>query len=83
MDFSQRRALADGMATFDLMLPPDACEDSWSSHRIEVNDFHLPLSSAGRLYGRLYLESLRPFLRRTYRRLPPHALRLLKPVVRH
>ncbi len=83
MDLSQRRALADGMATFDLMLPHDAYKDSWSCHRTEVNDYHLPLTAAGQLYGRLYLERVRPFLRRTYYRLPPAALRLLKPIVRH
>lgn len=83
MDLSQRRALTDGMAAFDLMLPHDAYKDSWSSGRTEVSDYHLPLSLAGHLYGRIYLEQLRPLLRRFYYRLSPGVLRLLKPIIRH
>jgi hypothetical protein len=83
MDFSQRRALADGMKVFDLMLPHDAHKDSWSSAATPVNDYFLPLSPAGWAYGALYVERLRPLLRRAYHRMPPAVLRLLKPVVGH
>jgi CelD/BcsL family acetyltransferase involved in cellulose biosynthesis len=81
MDLSQRRALADGMTAFDLMLPYDQHKDSWSSGAMPVRDYHLPLSPLGQLYGGLYLELLRPGLRRIYYRLPPKVLRLLKPLL--
>jgi CelD/BcsL family acetyltransferase involved in cellulose biosynthesis len=83
MDFSQRRALADGMKVFDLMVPYDPHKESWSSAAVETRDYQLPLTPLGHVYGRLYLEALRPLLRDIYYRLPPGALRLLKPITGH
>lgn len=83
MDLSQRQALKDGMAAFDLMLPHDAYKDSWSSGATPVNDYFLPLSPQGWAYGALYLERLRPVLRHAYYRMPPALLRLLKPITGH
>lgn len=83
MDLSQRQALRDGMRVFDLMLPHDAYKDSWSSSATAVHDYHLPLTPKGRIYGRLYLEALRPVLRDSYYRMPPGLLKLLKPVIGH
>jgi hypothetical protein len=48
-----------------------------------VNDYHLPLTPLGWAYGLAYLEGARPLLRRAYYRLPPKALRLLKPILGH
>ena len=83
MDLSQRRALKDGMAAFDLMVPDDPYKDSWCSERTMTRDYHLPLSPLGRLYGVGYLENLRPALREAYHHAPPRLLRLLKPVIGH
>lgn len=83
MDQSQRRALKDGMAAFDLMVPNDAHKESWSSARMETRDYHLPLTNLGRLYGIGYLETARPLLRKAYYRMPPQLLKLLKPVTGH
>jgi len=83
MDFSQRRALADGMTVFDLMVPHDAHKESWSSAATETRDYHLPLTPRGWLYGRVYLETLRPLLRDAYYRLPEEWLRRLKPFTGH
>ena len=83
MDLSQRRALADGMAVFDLMVPYDPHKESWSPATMEVRDYHAPVSALGRLYGRVYLEVVRPRLRDAYRRLPADVLRRLKPLIRH
>ena len=83
MDLSQRQALKDGMAAFDLMLPHDAYKDSWSSGATPVNDYFLPLSPQGWAFGALYLERLRPVLRHAYYRMPPALLRLLKPITGH
>jgi CelD/BcsL family acetyltransferase involved in cellulose biosynthesis len=83
MDFSQRAALADGMAVFDLMVPDDPHKESWSSAAVETEDYYRASSLAGLAYGRLYLENLRPLMRRTYYRMSPALLRLLKPVIGH
>lgn len=83
MDQSQRQALRDGMAAFDLMVPNDAHKESWSSARMETRDYHLPLSNLGRLYGLGYLETARPLLRKAYYRMPAQMLKLLKPVTGH
>lgn len=83
MDQSQRRALHDGLTVFDLMVPNDEYKESWSSSVMGTNDYHLPLTSAGWVFGRLYLEALRPVLRAAYYRLPESALRALKPVIGH
>jgi CelD/BcsL family acetyltransferase involved in cellulose biosynthesis len=83
MDYSQRLALKDGMAAFDLMVPHDAHKESWSSATVDTEDYHLPLTPGGWAYGRLYLEALRPALRAAYYRLPESALRALKPITGH
>jgi CelD/BcsL family acetyltransferase involved in cellulose biosynthesis len=71
MDLSQRQAIADGMKTFDLMVPADPHKESWSNGQVTVHDFYAPISLAGRLYGSVYLEWARPLLRHAYFRAPP------------
>jgi CelD/BcsL family acetyltransferase involved in cellulose biosynthesis len=66
MDRSQRRALADGFKIFDLMVPMDAHKESWSSAVMPVDDYYRATSWAGWIYGRLYLETVRPALRQAY-----------------
>ncbi|HKQ94787.1 MAG TPA: GNAT family N-acetyltransferase [Aestuariivirgaceae bacterium] len=66
MDLSQRHALTTGASTFDLMVPSDPHKVSWSSDVMAVSDYWHPLSLAGEIYGRLYLNRLRPWLRRAY-----------------
>jgi CelD/BcsL family acetyltransferase involved in cellulose biosynthesis len=74
MDLSQRACLADGMERFDLMVPNDAHKESWSSAKIETNDYFLPISSKGSAYGHLYLRLLRPVARDVYYWLEPRVL---------
>ena len=83
MDMAQRRALSDGMKVYDLMLPNDVYKESWSSACSDTDDYHLPLSVRGWAYGVVFLEQLRPVLRRAYYRMPEKFLRLLKPIVGH
>ena len=71
MDLSQRRAIADGLAVFDLMVPGDPHKVSWSCHSVDVFDFHAPVTLKGHLYGLAYLEGLRPLARRAYFMAPP------------
>lgn len=77
MDLSQRQSRADGMATFDLMVPNDAHKESWSSGKVMTNDVFLPLSWGGAVMGHAYLRTLRPMLRTVYYWLEPRALRWL------
>ncbi len=70
MDFSQKRALGDGMAVFDLLVPVAAHKESWSSAVEPVCDHFRPLTLAGRILGQGYLLHLRPALRRLYQGAP-------------
>jgi CelD/BcsL family acetyltransferase involved in cellulose biosynthesis len=79
MDLSQRLSLADGMKTFDLMVPNDLHKDSWCSGRVAVNDYYYAFSAKGRLFGAAYLGWLRPLMRKTYYRLPKSVLVAIKP----
>ncbi|CAN5363223.1 GNAT family N-acetyltransferase [soil metagenome] len=75
MDLSQRQAIKDGMKTFDLMVPADPHKESWSNGTVEVLDFHTPLSFQGWLYGFVYLQNLRPLIRRAYYSAAPRIRR--------
>ncbi len=82
LDLSQRLALKDGFGTFDLMVPYDQHKESFASVMVPVNDYFLPLTFKGALYGHGYLGTLRPILRRIYQRLPLPALRVIKRLLR-
>ncbi|MFN0191189.1 MAG: GNAT family N-acetyltransferase [Aestuariivirga sp.] len=80
MDLSQRLALRDGMKAFDLMIPYDPHKESWSSATMGTEDYYVPLTAKGQLFGRAYLENVRPFLRKTYYSAPESLRRLAKPI---
>jgi CelD/BcsL family acetyltransferase involved in cellulose biosynthesis len=80
MDLSQRLALRDGMKAFDLMIPYDPHKESWSSATMGTEDYYLPLTARGRVFGRVYLETLRPFLRKAYYAAPENLRRIAKPI---
>jgi CelD/BcsL family acetyltransferase involved in cellulose biosynthesis len=54
-----RSASADGVATFDLLAPALAYKDDWADGSVQVEDFALGLTLAGRAYAGLYLGALR------------------------
>lgn len=81
-DLSQRACLADGMKSFDLMVPYDAHKESWSSACMPTQDYYLPLSRKGLVAGKLYLSYIRPKLRAIYYRLPQSLLRYINPLRR-
>ena len=70
MDKSQRLALADGMDSFDLMVPGDAYKASWSSGVVGVGDYAAALTLRGQLHCALYIRLLRPLARMAYRKVP-------------
>jgi len=81
-DLAQRHWLKQGQASYDLMVPYDPYKESWSSAFEPVNDYYLPLSWKGQLYGHLYLGLLRPRARKIYQKLPMSVLRALKRLLR-
>ncbi len=78
MDLSQRAALAVGQKRFDLMVPYDLHKESWSSGMVDANDYYYPISMIGRIYGAMYLRTLRPLIRKIYYKLSPAVLRLMQ-----
>ncbi len=78
LDFAERKALAAGLSTFDLMAPYDPYKDSFASGLVYVNDYYLPLTPKGALYGHVFLKFIRPMMRSAYQRMPVAVLRALK-----
>ncbi len=82
MDQSQRLCITEGLTKFDLMLPNDPHKDSWSSGRIDVNDYYQAFTPWGRLYGAVYVSWVRPIIRKVYYSLPQNMLRALQHIVK-
>ncbi len=80
MDLSQRHCIKQGLKRFDLMVPNDQHKESWSSAFVETADFYVPLTVSGRIYGKLYLRTLRPIVRSVYYRTPTWVLKIVKPL---
>jgi len=70
MDFSQRTAINDGMAIFDLMVPADPHKKTWSSNAMQTCDYSSHLNARGAVYTAFYLNMLRPVLRWLYLKAP-------------
>ena len=81
MDLSQRHCIRQGLKRFDLMVPNDQHKQSWSSDFAETADYYLPMTAIGRLYGKAYLRTVRPVVRRLYYRMPIWALKIVKPLL--
>jgi CelD/BcsL family acetyltransferase involved in cellulose biosynthesis len=81
MDLSQRDALKNGMTAFDLMVPNDAHKESWSSHKVATNDYYLPLSLKGAVFGHGFIRTVRPILRHIYYKIAASGLSNLNPFV--
>jgi CelD/BcsL family acetyltransferase involved in cellulose biosynthesis len=78
MDISQRACLAEGVHSFDLMVPNDAHKQTWSSASVVTNDWYLPLSLSGRLAGTVYIRTIRPIIRKIYYGLHTETLSKLR-----
>ncbi len=81
-EYSQATSYNMGHKIFDLMVPFDDYKASLSSAMEPVNDFYLPLTVKGKIYGHFYLGQVRPVLRKLYTRLPTRTLRILKTLLR-
>jgi len=70
MDFSQRLAIDEGMAAFDLMVPADPHKKTWSSACVETADYSTHIKTRGAVYTYVYLQALRPLIRTIYKTVP-------------
>jgi hypothetical protein len=47
---------------------------------VETSDYYVPMTAIGSLYGKVYLRTLRPIVRRIYYQMPVWALKIVKPL---
>ncbi|MGL1920968.1 MAG: GNAT family N-acetyltransferase [Hyphomicrobiales bacterium] len=60
-------AMQQGITVFDFLAPSDDYKFKWSKDNYTAAyDFLMPMSSKGRLYGSVYLQFLRPKLKKAY-----------------
>ena len=69
-DHSIRTAHEAGLVRFDLLPPADPYKMDWADGSIEVRDWAMPLSRAGRLYVRVWLCLIWHWLRSATKGLP-------------
>lgn len=70
MEDSIRRACNGGLKVFDLLAPGDTYKLDWADRTVDVQDWAIPLSLAGRTYTQAYLGFLRARLKRAVGALP-------------
>ncbi|MGL4395506.1 MAG: GNAT family N-acetyltransferase [Hyphomicrobium sp.] len=70
LEQSLRDGFADGLDTYDMLAPGDSYKLTWSDATVEVQDWSVPLSIAGRAYGRIYLGLLRPRMKAMISAMP-------------
>ena len=72
------RSAADrGLGCYDFLAPGDAYKLGWADASVEVNDWVLALSLAGRAYTRLYLAGMRECVKAAVAALPSPLRRML------
>ena len=81
MHHTQRQAVTDGFATFDLMVPGDPYKQSWSNDTVEVVDFSIALNARGQLFSHGFLKTARPIFRKIYHAAPAPLRSKLLPLI--
>jgi CelD/BcsL family acetyltransferase involved in cellulose biosynthesis len=69
-EYSIRSAHAHGLARFDLLTPADAYKLEWADGSVEVHDWAMPLSPAGRIYVRVWLALVKEGMKRAVKTWP-------------
>lgn len=64
------QSFADGRDTFDMLAPADEYKMRWADGTVDVIDWALPISAKGRVYTRVYLQTVRPVLKSLANALP-------------
>ncbi len=65
-----RTCFDEGFSTADFMIPASSYKLTWTEHMTPVRDFALPLSLKGRIYTRLWLDTVRPLAKRAFFAMP-------------
>ncbi len=81
-EHSIRTAHEQGLVRFDLLPPADDYKMAWADGSVEVRDWAMPLSRAGRLYLRVWLRFARQLMRRATKSSPVWLRRALLGVYR-
>jgi CelD/BcsL family acetyltransferase involved in cellulose biosynthesis len=77
MEDSVRRACHTGKSVVDLLAPGADYKFEWADRAIDVTDWVLGRSAAGRLFGSVYVCRIRPAAKALMERLPPVVRRRL------
>jgi len=67
---SIRGAHASGLARFDLLTPADAYKLQWADSAVEVHDWTVPFSPAGKIYVRVWLAVVNERMKRAVKTWP-------------
>jgi CelD/BcsL family acetyltransferase involved in cellulose biosynthesis len=70
MQDSIRRACENGQEVLDLLAPGSSYKFDWTDRAIDVNDYAVGLTAAGRLYASVYLKRLRPAAKQAVEQMP-------------
>jgi CelD/BcsL family acetyltransferase involved in cellulose biosynthesis len=81
-EYSIRTAHEQGHARFDLLAPADAYKLDWADACVEVDDWAMPQSLAGKLYARAWLGMGRPWLKTAAKAMPVGVSRALSMISR-
>jgi CelD/BcsL family acetyltransferase involved in cellulose biosynthesis len=79
---SIRTAHGCGLARFDLLTPADAYKLEWSDASVEVHDWAVPLSAVGSFYVRVWLSTVKEWLKRSVKTWPAWSRRSLTALYR-
>lgn len=77
LEDSIRNASNAGAGCYDMLAPGDSYKLAWADGTVTVEDWALPLTIAGRLYTRLYLDLVRNGGKKLLARIPDGARRKL------
>lgn len=68
------------MEVYDLLPPDDEYKARWTTSKVAVRDYGLPLTIAGTLWLDLWQGRLRPAAKRAFERLPAGLRKIVAPM---
>jgi CelD/BcsL family acetyltransferase involved in cellulose biosynthesis len=77
MEMTVCRLIDNGVYAYDLLANPADYKQSWSNREIVLKTFAIPFSWKGRAYAELWLNRLRPALKRTWGTVPVALRRMI------
>lgn len=83
LEESIRRAANTGLGCYDMLAPGDSYKLGWADGAVKVQDWALPLTLAGRLYSRVYLDLARNGGKKLLAKIPAGARRRISGALSH